>query len=1516
MNRGFIHSFAALALFLALVCVQAAFVSASLAAPGEAEESFNLAANGVVYSTAIQADNKLLLGGGFTSLAGQARNYLARLNANGSLDTAFNPGADGIVFSTAVQVDRKIVIGGIFNTVGGAPRSRLARLNEDGSLDTGFNPNLEGAIYNTTLQPDGKLIIGGTFNTVGGTARYHLARLNPNGSVDTAFNPDINNGVLTMAVQADGKIVIGGFFTTVGGTPRNCLARLNADGSPDGSFNPNPDGTVCSILMQPDGRMIIGGGFGTVGGAAHRNLVRLNADGTLDTTFGGQPDNFVFSTAAQADGKLIIGGSFKAVDGTPRNRLARLNADGTLDAGFNPSADGLVFSTMLQMDGKVIVGGRFGAVGGASRSYIARLGNDAATESLTVPSSIAVQWRRSGASPEPQAVTFESSTDGGMNWAFLGSSTRATNGWEVTGLNLPITGKVRARARFPGGQFNGSGGMAETILTYLNSRPTIAVQPQSQAGLAGANVTFTVTVNGTAPLAYQWRMTGSGDIIGATNGSFTLFNVTTNDAAGYSLIIRNSYGSVTSVVAVLTVKDPPVITVQPQGQIVPVGSNVVFGITASGDAPLFYQWRKNGGNILNATNFTYILTNVTAANSGNYTVVVTNAYGSATSVAAALSVIKPGETDLTFNPNLSNGSQIHSLALQKDGKIIIGSAPFPRRNPDGTQDATFSVTGVTWVESVAEQTDGKIVIGGQFTTINGVARNRIARLNPDGSLDADFAPSVGGSIVYCATLQTDGKIIVAGAFSNVNGVVKKNLARLNADGTLDASFDPKPNNFNVYSVAVQADRKILIGGDFTSVDGGATLDSYRIARLNEDGTKDTSFNAGADSFVRCIVPQSDGKMIVGGHFTIISGFGGNKIARLNNDGSLDASFSANINATILPNYSVATIVFQVDGRIFIGGSFTNVNGIARKSLARLNANGTLDTSFTSDIDDPTSPPTISAGAVSTMAIQLDGNLLVGGSFTRVDGVTWNHLVRLRNTPATQALTITNTSRVQWLRGGTSQEILEATFDLSNESGTSWTRIGTGTRITGGWEMTGLNLPVAGQIRARGWLWDGAGSSSLIESVTPYLLVTPSAPIITTPPQSQAKMAGTPVTLSVTATTGYPFFSYQWRRNGTNLVSATNSTLVFTNVQVVDAGSYDVVVSNSLGSATSSPPAVLTVLSIPVIVTPPLSKVIIASNPVTLSVTVLGSPTPQYQWRKGGINIPGANGPVFTISNAQPADAGSYVVVATNIYGSVTSSPPAVLTVLMPPSITTAPTGQAALVGTVARFTVVAAGIPPPSYQWRRNGTNLGGVTSTTLTISNVQPVNAGSYEVVVTNAVGSVTSAPPAMLTVVGQPNITVAPTNLMVVAGNTAMFSVTAAGGALNYKWLFRSNALADATNDTLVLASVARTNSGYYSVTVTNLAGSVTSSNALLRVLAPQRILPLTALGGDRYQISFADFDGGPLFDWDLNSLEVQGSTNTSSTNWVTLTNALVISNGVGQVEFLVTNAPPQQFYRIRMR
>jgi len=258
-----------------------------------------------------------------------------------------------------------------------------------------------------------------------------------------------------------------------------------------------------------------------------------------------------------------------------------------------------------------------------------------------------------------------------------------------------------------------------------------------------------------------------------------------------------------------------------------------------------------------------------------------------------------------FDPNATGVNDvIEAIAVQADGKILIGGnfttlAPnggaavtrsyIARLNTDGTLDASFDPNASFVVASIAVQADGKILIGGNFSSLspNGgttVTRNRIARLNPDGTVDASFDPNADSEVDSIA-VQADGKILIGGFFNTLspNGgaaVTRKHIARLNADGTLDASFDPNANT-QPYSIAVQVDGKILIGGSFRTLspNGGSAVTRNRIARLNLDGTLDASFDPNADNDVDSIAVQADGKILLGGDFSSLSPNGGAEVDR-------------------------------------------------------------------------------------------------------------------------------------------------------------------------------------------------------------------------------------------------------------------------------------------------------------------------------------------------------------------------------------------------------------------------------------------------------------------------------------------------------------------------------------------------------------------------------------------------------------------------------------------------------------
>ncbi len=346
-----------------------------------------------------------------------------------------------------------------------------------------------------------------------------------------------------------------------------------------------------------------------------------------------------------------------------------------------------------------------------------------------------------------------------------------------------------------------------------------------------------------------------------------------------------------------------------------------------------------------------------------------------------------GSLDAGFNPNIQGTtlleSSVDSIVVQADGKILLGGGfiedlgpdgSLPRPiiawlNPDGSAYTAFGLSGLGGVNPIAVQADGKILVGCGVIGNGYAGRKRIARLNKDGSLDTGFGPDADNS-VDSIVVQADGKILVGGYFKRIGGVTRNYMARLNADGSLDAHFDPSPNDY-VHSVAVQADGKVLTVGGFTSI---GTVTRKYVARLNTDGSLDKAFNpnvqwtAYAYSWVGSVVEQADGKILVGGGVINWGDENVRKafIARLNADGSLDTGFNdPNVQPILDIDTSFNSVAVQADQKILIGGPFNKIGGVTRNCIARLNPDGSLDTGFNPNIQGGTHDSYVNSIAVQT-----------------------------------------------------------------------------------------------------------------------------------------------------------------------------------------------------------------------------------------------------------------------------------------------------------------------------------------------------------------------------------------------------------------------------------------------------------------------------------------------------------------------------------------------------------------------
>lgn len=730
----------------------------SNAQPGAIDPTFNPidngvfpGANGVINSVAIQSDGKIIAGGDFTLYSNESRNRIARLTINGALDPSFNPGI-GTNFGVRdikIQADGKIIIVGDFTSFNGVNRNRIARLNNDGTLDETFNPGTgaNNNIYSILVQPDGKIIIVGDFTIYNGTNRSYLARLNNNGTLDQSFNigSGANSAVKTASLQPDGKIIIAGNFSLFNGVTRNKIARINSDGTMDSSFNPGigANNMINTTSIQPDGKIITGGIFTMYSGNSRNGITRLNIDGTVDMTFnpGSGSNNGVAIAVLQSNGKIIIGGAFTLFNGLSRNYVARLNSDGTLDMDFNFfQINSTVNTVQFQSDGKIVIGGAF-----SSPRKIARL----TTNNL-----------------------FDTSFN----------STTGANG-PISDLSIQSDGKIMITGLFT--TFNGEN---RNYVARLNDDGTL---DQTFNPGSGANSTvFAVVIQ------------SDGKII--IGGAFSTFN-----GMSKNYIARlNSDGTLDTSFNTGIGPNAPVgsIVVQPDGKIVIGGTfttingisrNSVARLNSDGTLDMSFNPGSGANNMISSM---VIQSDGKIIIGGHFT----SFNGLNKNYLARVN--NDGSLDANFNSSNGPNSGITSIIIQPDEKIIIGgsftnfngatASRIVRLNADGTKDSSFnSNTGPDWtVFTIALQPDGKVIVGGMFATINGINRNRIGRLHSNGELDLNFAPGTGANLdINKIKLQPDGKPIIGGAFSLYNGSGKFTIARVQNSLNQVITFNPLPS---------------------------------------------------------------------------------------------------------------------------------------------------------------------------------------------------------------------------------------------------------------------------------------------------------------------------------------------------------------------------------------------------------------------------------------------------------------------------------------------------------------------------------------------------------------------------------------------------------------------------------------------------------------------------------------------------------------------------------------------------
>jgi hypothetical protein len=1003
--------------------------------------------------------------------------------------------------------------------------------------------------------------------------------------------------------------------------------------------------------------------------------------------------------------------------------------------------------------------------------------------------------------------------------------------------------------------------------------PVINVQPTNQTVLLYGSATFAVVVtNSQTQLSYQWLKNGSS-ISGATLSSYTIASVQATNQATYAVQVVNGGGSVTSSNATLTILTAPTITTQPQSQAVSKNDTAILSVTASGTAPLSYQWSLNGSPLYGATSSTLIIYGVHSWDAGNYVVVVTNSAGSVTSAVAVLTMDAPPFIITQPQNQIVNLGQNAAFSI-----VAIGLAPvtyqwaFNGTNLAGATTSTLSLTNVQATNAgnysvVLANYDGSTTSSNVTLILNvppAITTQPLSQSVTVGS-NAVFSVAASGTAPFAYQWRFNG--------TNLAGATSSTLS-LTAVQT---------NNAGIYSVMVTN-----VAGSVTSSNATLTVNvppGITTQPLNQAAT--TGSNA-----VFSVVPsgtapfgyqwQFNGTNLVGATSSTLSlisvqtnNAGNYSVVVTNIAGSVTSSV-----ATLTVNVP-AFIISQPQGLAVVQNQ-TAAFSVAASGTALLKYqwrfSGTNLVGSTNATLTITNVPTTKAGSYLVVVTNSWGAVT-----SAIVTLTVYVPAGISTQPANQALVQGQTTSFSVVASGTAPFSYQWSFNGTNVfNATNATVSVTNVQTTDAGNYMVVVTNIAGSV------------TSTVASLTVYL-----PPAITNQPQSLAITQAQMAVFSVGAS-GTALLKYQWRFSGTNLIGSTNATLTLTNVQATKAGNYVVVVTNTWGSVTSAV-AALTVYVPPTIFSPPTNLAVILGQTAAFSVVAAGTSPFGYQWSFNGTNLTGATSSTLSLTGVQTNNAGSYSVVVTNIAGAVTSAVVA-LTVYVPPAITTQPQSLTLLQGQTAMFSVAAAGSAPFTYQWYFNGAASGGASSNpTNTLTNINAGNAGNYMVVVAGPGGSVTSSV-ATLTIYG---IQTQPQNLAVVLGQNAAFSVVPSGPApLGYQWFFNGTAAVSGTAASLNLTNAQPTQAGSYLVVLSTPVGSITSQVATLTVNVPAMITnqpqSLTLTQGQTAVFSVVAGGTGPLnYQWHFGGTNLSGATNA------TLTLANVQTNNVGNYFVIVTNS-----------
>jgi len=1120
----------------------------------------------------------------------------------------------------------------------------------------------------------------------------------------------------------------------------------------------------------------------------------------------------------------------------------------------------------------------------------------------------------------------------------------ATNGYDLcTGLGTPNgTNLINALAPPP-------------LPFFFN-------QPVSRNVTNGANFTLSAAAAGMIPYNFTWLCNGTnlaagGNISGTTSNVLTITSITTNNVGSYSLVVTNPNGSATSATALVNVGFVPAIVTQPVKLTVFAGSNAIFSVTNTGSAPLVWQWRENSTNLANGSAYSGVNTSqltalaATTNSGGNFSVVITNLYGSVTSSSAALTVVQPPVFTVPLAWQTIQCSSNATLSVT----VIATPAPAYQWSLDGAAIARATNNSLTLTNVHLPSHTVSVVVTNLYGSTTNTAALTVQDTQPP-------VISLYGANPFYVELGSTFSDPGATAF----------------DACAGAEVVMVTGTVNTSTVSTN----VLV---YQATDGNGNIGTASRTVIVRDTTPPTilwSFtNLVLAAGTNCEASMPD---VTGTNYILATDLSGTTI--INESPATNAWLELGTNLVILtasdPSgnkaYSTNTIVVQDQTPpLMTGQPQSQTNSAGATAAFMLTATACTPLTYQWFFNSTSlAGQTNATLTVPGVGLANAGNYIAVA--TAAGGAT---------TSSVAILTVPPPPVIQW---SFTNLVLATETNCSapmpDVTGTNYilTTVWSGVPEITQSPVTNTQLPIGANV-VRLTVSDSFGN--IVYSTNTIVVQDATAPVLTSQPQNLTNTAGTAARFTVTATACTPL-SYQWLFDGAMLAGQTNATLTLASVDLTSAGNYTVMVTSEGGSNVSSV-ATLTVAEPPVVQWSFTNLLLLAvTNCSALMPDVTGT---NYLQTTVWSGLPAITQNPATNTDLPIGTNQVVMTVADNLGNIVYSTNTILVQDTTPPAITSQPQSLTNVTGTAASFAVTATTCTPLSYQWLFDSTVIAGQTNATLTLASVDLTSAGNYTVTVTSAGGSTISSA-ATLTVAllpmiqwsftnlvlsastncsalmpdvtgtnyllatvgtGLPVITQSPstntdlpigtnvvlltvgdsfgyvaysTNTIVVqdamapvlisqpqsltntTGSTASFAVTAtACTSLSYQWLFDSTTLVGQTNAMLTLAGVDLTSAGSYTVVVFSAGGSTASSAATLVVNAPV-ILTVQNNPGAGFALSASGPAGA--------SCVLEMSTDlTSTASWQALfTNDFDLTGTAWFLDVTATN-DAHRFYRVRV-